>query len=234
MKKTIPILFILFALFTACTKEHLVNPATQKLVTVSLHPNYLVLPPSNWQHVLDGLATLRLTPQNSDTVTLSPISTTVNLKNTASYKQQVIAGIYDITLNTQSTAVADTFIRFTSKADHVPVSKDETIDLTATTTDGVITISTKLIDSTVTPTFKSGNQTAYNLGKANGYYFLYAKNATSGTITFSLSNGYQYMKDLTVRAMNQYDFIPVSNSYGELSIKSYPFNLTSSTKIRIN
>ncbi|WP_413666912.1 hypothetical protein ACEN9X_20565 [Mucilaginibacter sp. Mucisp86] len=234
MKKTIPIFFILFALFTGCTKEHSVNPAPQKLVTVSLHPNYLVLPPSNWQQVLGGSATLKLTPQNSDSVTLSSISTTVNLKDVASYKQQVVVGTYDVTLNTQSTAAVDTFIRFTSKADHVPINKDETIDLAATTTDAVITISTKLIDSTVTPTFKLGNQTTYNLGKANGYYFLYARDATSGTITFSLSNGYQYMKDLTVRAMNQYDLIPVSNSYGELSIKSYPFNITSSTKIRIN
>ncbi|SEO34026.1 hypothetical protein SAMN05192574_107130 [Mucilaginibacter gossypiicola] len=234
MKKTIPIFFILFALFTGCTKEHLINPAPQKLVTVSLHPNYLVLPPSNWQQVLGGSASLKLTPQNSDSVTLSSISTSINLKDAASYKQQVIAGTYDITLNTQSTAVADTFIRFTSKADHVPVNKDETIDLAATTTDGVITISTKLIDSTVTPTFKVGNQTAYNLGKTNGYYFLYVKDATGGTITFSLSNGYQYMKDLTDRAMNQYDLIPLSNSYGELSIKSYPFNTISSTKISIN
>lgn len=234
MKKTIPIFFVILWLFAGCKKEHSVNPPPQQLIAISLRPYVTVLLPSNWQQVLGGSAALRLVPQNNDTVTLSSIATTVNLKNTASYKQQVIAGTYDITLNTQSTAVADTFIRFTSKADHALINKDETIDLAATTTDGVITISTKLIDSTVTPTFKLGSQTPYNLGKANGYYFLYAKDATSGTITFSLSNGYQYMKDLTIRAMNQYDLTPIANSYGELSIKSHPFNFTSPTKIRIN
>lgn len=167
-------------------------------------------------------------------MTLSSISTILNLKNATSYKQQVIAGTYDITLNTQSTAVADTFIRFMSRANGVAINKDETVELAATTTDAVITISTKLIDSTVTPTFKSGNQTTYNFGKVNGYYFLYAKDATSGTIAFSLSNGYQYMKDLTLRAMNQYDLIPLPNSYGNLSITPHAFNFTASTKTRIN
>ncbi|MHB8208517.1 hypothetical protein [Mucilaginibacter sp.] len=233
MKKFLPVFLLAAALYSGCSKDKSVPIVTSKLVTVSVSPNLdATTTSSTWQQIIGGQGSLTIAPYNTDS--LSTITADINLTSAASYKQTVVSGTYNITLTTRDTAAVDTFVRFISAAGNVLINKEESIDLEATTNDGVITINTKLIDSTITPTFQLNPTAKYKFSKANGYFFLYVRNNISGVVSFSLSNGYQYMANVTVSAMNQYDLIPIANTYGQSIIKAHPFNLSSSTKIRLN
>jgi hypothetical protein len=218
------ILFILFAtviICNSCSKEHSTNPA-KNLFKVSIKPAVNAID-SAWQQVLGGEALISFIP---DTVNVSPIKDSLNLKSIASYNRQVLAGTYNISLSTESTAVADTFIRFNAQLNNFLINKDQAISFPATTNDGVITINKSLIAALTVPTFiPAGTNTVYNFGLANGCYFIYVTGASTGRITFAeVTSGYIYMNDLTITAMNQYDLSPILNTSGAV-VHLHPFHL---------
>lgn len=227
MKKQLFALFAVALIYSSCTKDHSINPTKNNSFKISFASTLSAAAVNNWEQVLGGEASAQFTPKNSDSLSLSAVKDDVDLKNIASYSYELIGGTYDISINTKSTAAADTFIRFTSVVKDFAVNKDQTITLPATTNDGVITISKSIIDTTVMPTFTpAGTGVAQNLGLANGYYFIYVKGATSGRLTFTeVTSGNLYLKDLKVTANNQYDISAKLNSLGAIVIHSYPFHL---------
>ena len=230
MKKLLPVLCAVIILYSGCSKDHADIPA-KKTFKISFKLTAASTANSSWQQILGGEALINFTPVNNDTVNASSVKDSLNLQNISTYVRSVFAGTYNISLNTESTAVADTFIRFTSQADSVAINKDLTINFPAVTNDGVITIDKKLTDTTVVPTFiPSGSTKALNFGKANGYYFIYVSGNTTGTISFvEATSGYTYMKQLTIAAMNQYDLSPILNSTS-LRVRQNMFRLVINTK----
>lgn len=230
MKKLLPGLCAVILLYSGCSKDHAAIPAknsfkiTAKLTAASIAN-------SNWQQVLGGEAFINFTPINNDTVNASTVKDSLDLKKVSTYVRKVFAGTYNVNLNTESMAVADIFIRFTSQADSVDINKDQTINFSAVTNDGVITIDKKLTDTTVVPTFiPAGTTEAINFGNANGCYFIYVTGNTTGTVSFvEAASGYTYMKQLTITAMNQYDLSPILNSTS-LRVRRNMFRLFINTK----
>lgn len=231
MKKLLPGLCAVIFLYTGCSKDYVAAPA-KSTFKINFKLTAASIANSTWQQVLGGEALINFKPVNNDTVTVSAVKDSLNLQNANTYVRSVFAGTYNVSLNTKSTAVADTFIRFTSQADSIAINKDQTINFPAVTTDGVITIDKKLADTTVVPTFiSSGTTKALNFGNANGYYFIYVTGNTTGTISFvEASSGYTYMKQLTITAMNQYDLSPILNT-SSLGVRRHPFNILINTKL---
>ena len=224
MRKTLFALFAVAIIYSSCSKDHSINPVTKSSFNVS----FLVDAASSaWRQVLGGEANLSFTAKSSDTLTASSVTDSLDLKNIAAYNKQVIAGTYDIALKTKSTAVADTFIRFTSQAKNVVINKDLAVSLTATTNDGVITISKKLVDSSTVPTFAAtGSGKVYNFGIANGYYFIYVTGSKGGKITFTeATTGDLFIENLTVSALNQYDLTATLTKTGSVVVHAHPFKL---------
>jgi hypothetical protein len=223
MRKTIFVLIIAI-IYSSCSKDHSVNPVKKNSFNVSFS---IDAASSTWQQVLGGQANLSFTAKGNDTLTASSLTDSLDLKNIGAYSKQVIAGTYDIALKTKSTAVADTFIRFTSQAKNVVIDKAVAISLAATTTDGVITISKKLVDSTTVPTFtatESGK--VYNFGVANEYYFIYVTGSKGGKITFTeATTGDLFIENLTVSALNQYDLTATLTKTGAVVVHAYSFKL---------
>ena len=226
MRKIQSILFATIILCAGCSKEQPVNTVKSDLFKVSIIPSVDAIANSTWQQVLGGEALINFTFANTDTLSALPIKDSLNLENAASYNKQILTGTYDITLKTESAAVADTFIRFNAQVTNLLINKDQAINFAATTNDGVITISKSMIDTLTVPTFTpTGTSTSRNFGFANGYYFIYVADATAGRITFTEStSGYQYMKDLTISALNQYDLSPILNTTS-IAVHLHHFNL---------
>jgi hypothetical protein len=217
-------------LYSSCTKEN--SPALVKTsFKITIKPSTAAIINSTWQQVIGGEALITFTPVNNDSLTISTNTDSLNLKNVAVYSKQLFAGTYNVALNTESKAVADTFIRFSSQVPNLAIKQDQAITFPATTNDGVITISKSLIDSTTVPTFiPAGASTALKLGKANGYYFIYVSDTVTGRIVFTeLTSGYTYMKDITVSAMNQYDLMPVLNTTS-ITVHLHAFNPNANIK----
>ena len=230
MKKLLPVLCAVILLYSGCSKDRANIPA-KKTFKINFKLTAASTANSGWQQVLGGEALINFTPVNNDTVNASAVKDSLNLKNVNTYIRSIFAGTYNVSLNTESTSVADAFIRFTSQVDSVTINKDLTISFPAVTNDGVITIDKKLTDTTVVPTFiPSGSTKALNFGNANGYYFIYVSGNTTGTISFvEATSGYTYMKQLTVAAMNQYDLSPILNSTA-LRVRQNMFRLLINTK----
>ena len=215
MKRFLLFLCAIAILYSSCSKDHVVNPKNT-LFKVSLFPKINDNAASTWQQVLNGEALLQFSALSNDTLTASAVKDSLSLKSISTYTRQLVAGTYNITLKTESKAVADTFIRFNAQAQNFVVNKDQAISLAATTTDGVITISESQVMASFKPTFTlSGSTTAINFGLANGYYFIYVTGASSGRITFtSATAGDLYLTDILVNALNQYDITAVPNTIG--------------------
>jgi hypothetical protein len=181
-----------------------------------------------WTHVLGGNATLTCNVKATDSdISLSSFTRSLVLDNSNSYTQQFVGATYDIALKTTSTTAADLFIRFNAAIADYKIDKDGTISLPATTTDGLITLNTAYADTTQVPTFTPGGTTnSVNLGKANGYYFLYVKGGISGRLTFTqAATGNFFIKDITVAALNQYDVLPKPNAAPGVVINAIPFKI---------
>jgi len=231
MRKNLLFLCVATMLYSSCTKDNAVNPTKNNTFKVSLAPNIRDDANSDWQQVLGGEANIQFAALSSDTLSAGTVKDSLNLKSINGYSRQLVAGAYNVTLATESTAVADTFIRFSALANNVAINKDQAISLNATTTDGVITISKSQVDSTIMPTFTpAGAATALNFGLANGYYFIYVKDATTGRINFTTATtGDLYLYDITVSALNQYDISAVLNT-NNVSVHRHLFRLKTIVK----
>ncbi len=231
MRKTLSVLFAIVVIYSSCTKDHAVTPAKTNSFKVSFKPSVEDVVNSSWQQVLGGEAYVGFTFQGADTLNASVVSDSLNLKNIATYSRLLLAGTYNITLATKSTAVADTFIRFNAQVNNFLINQNQAISLTATTNDGVITISKSMIAAGTVPTFTpAGTSTALNFGFANGYYFIYVTGNTTGRIAFTeATTGNQYLQDITVSSLNQYDLSPILNTSG-VAMQLHHFNLKADLK----
>jgi hypothetical protein len=211
-------------LFAGCSKDHSASPFKNNLFKVSITKPFATEPNGTWAQVLGGEAAIQFNAIASDSLTATAINDSINLNNIAAYKKQLIAGNYNISLQTKSIAVADTFIRFSAQANAVLINKDMPISLTGTSSDGVITISKKQVINSKRPTFTpAGTNNAYQFGLANGYYFIYVKNAITGRVIFTEpSTGDSYLKDISVSAMNQYDISAILHTTS-ISVRSNHF-----------
>ncbi|HEY8783188.1 MAG TPA: hypothetical protein VIM16_16295 [Mucilaginibacter sp.] len=228
MRKILLILFAGVILYSSCSKQHMLSPVKGSF-KITVRPTIADIANSTWQQVLGGEAIIAFNPLSADT--LSAVRDSLSLANVAGYSKQVFAGTYNITLNTESKAVADTFIRFNSAINTLTINQDQAISFPATTNDGVVTISKSLIDTTVVPTFTpAGSATVLKFGKAYNDYFIYVTGNTTGRISFvEATTGYTYLHDLTVSAMNQYDLSPIINPTG-VFVRLHPFQPKANNK----
>jgi hypothetical protein len=221
--KKISCLIAFAIILSGCTKERAANPNPQNpLVEISLAPILNDSPASNaWTQVLGGKAAISFQMSATDNLSASNIQDSVSLKDIATYKHDILAGNYTITLNRTNTIPADTFIRFNAQVKDLSINKDQAISLPATTTDAVITVSKSLIQDKAIPTFTDAvTGTAYKFRLANGYYYVYVKDASTGRMTFTeATSGDIYWKDITVAAQNRYDITLVPNKTNAVNIK---------------
>lgn len=225
MKKIITAIFASAIICSGCSKNHTETPVNSKTFKVSFKLAINAVISSTWQQVLGGRASIGFAAKNTDTLTVSSLTDSLDLSKLSTYTKPVISGTYDVSLKTKSTAVADTFIRFNALATNVVINKDVAINMQATTTDGVITISKKLIDSTTVPTFiPAGTNTTYNLGVANDYYFIYVSGSKAGKVTFTeASSGDLFIANVTVAANNQYNLTAIVTKTGSVVKHTYAF-----------
>jgi hypothetical protein len=201
-------------LAAGCSKDRSVKPLNNNPLKITVKPDFASAATGSWQQVLGGQAVLSFKPAANDSINISPTTDTLSLSKLSAYTQTLFPGIYNISLNTESTAVADTFVRFTSLVNDLPINQTQVVTLQATTNDGVITINKTYVDTTSAPTFvAAGTTTVQNLGQANGYYFIYVTGGATGRVTFvEPTSGYTYMADIAVTATNQYDLSPIINT----------------------
>lgn len=215
LKKILPLFFAVIAIASSCSKEKSITPVKNNLLKISLATTFNNATASTaWQQVLGGKAMVTFTAAGTDTLTVSPIKDSLDLKSITTYTKQIIAATYNITLNTTSIAVADTFIRFNASVNNLVFNQAQTVSLTANTNDGVITISKSIIGKNSAPTFTPAGGTAvYSFGLVNGYYFIYVKGAVTGRVSFTeATSGDLFLRDLKVDALNQYDISAVLNT----------------------
>lgn len=214
LKKILPLFFAVIAIASSCSKEQSIAPVKNNLFKISLATTFSnAAPGTSWQQITGGKAMVTFTAVGTDTLTVSPIKDSLDLKKITVYTKQIVAATYNITLNTTSIAAADTFIRFNASVNSLVFNQTQTVSLAATTNDGVITISKSIIGTNAAPTFTPAGGTAvYSFGLANGYYFIYVKGAVTGRLSFTEAiSGDLFLRDLTVDALNQYDISAVLN-----------------------
>jgi len=230
VKKTLILLCAIAITYCSCTKDRLLPKHNSFKISIKTNVNDVEANvPGAWTQVLGGSAQITFTKKNSDSVTVSPLTNTIDLANLTSLNWTLIGGAYDIELHTTDNAFAAHFIRFRASAKNVPVETDGPIAIPAVTTDGVITINKNAVDTTFVPTFKPEGGNTTNFSKANGYYFLYVQGFVSGKLTFTeATTGDVYMKNLEVVAGNQYDISAKLNSTNGIVINSIPFHLKAS------
>ncbi len=225
MKKSLAVFLGVVIMYYSCSKDNSVRTTAKNTYKVSVAPVVSSTVNSSWQQVLGGKAALTFAPVNADSLTLSGVNDSLNLNTISIYNKHVIAVTLNLTLQTQSKAVADTFIRFSAQAKNIVINKDQTLSLAATTFDGVVTIKRDFVDSLTVPTYVvDGSTDVQNFGLANGYYYIYVKGSASGKVTFTeTTTGLDYIKVLTVSALNQYDLSPIIGPHGAVKVQSFAF-----------
>jgi hypothetical protein len=215
-------------LLNSCAKSPASKEDTKPVtVTPQIAIHSLMLPNfsgSIWTPAMVGNVRLELDQVNSKDSVLSMIQDSASFANFSLYQKIVPKGTYNITYSSGTTAAADTFMRFSGQLKGLVVDKKQTLDLTASSNDGVITIDKNFIANGTVPAFKpdSGTKT-YKLGLSNGFYYLYVKGGVKGNINFvAKATGQTVGKQLSVKALNQLNMAVVNNK-GSLQIIFVPF-----------
>lgn len=182
---------------------------------------------STWRQMLGGVSTIQFKLHADGSV----VSDSLFMNNAAYYIKTLKTGIYDITFASKSTAVADSFIRFTATNLNYNLVSDGAINFSATTTDGVITIAPGYVKQNTIPTFKTADGKTYNFTNFfsdGNYWFIYVKNGTAGTLSLTESTTGQVLtQSITVSQNNQYNVVvqPQTNSVKGLTLSFAAFNL---------
>ncbi|HEY8931398.1 MAG TPA: hypothetical protein VIM55_19500, partial [Mucilaginibacter sp.] len=120
------------------------------------------------------------------------------------------------------------------------VESKQAVSLTATSTDGLITIGQSFIQDKTRPEFKpDGSNVSYKMGFSNGFYYLYIKGGITGSLSFAEKTSQQVVtKKLDIATLKQYN-IEVTKVNGVLQINFAPFKynqvvVNSSTLVTIN
>jgi|GEM_PF-1310897 len=182
---------------------------------------------SSWPNVFSGNAYVQY---SSRTVGIGIIKDTISILNTTNYKRNLINDTYDISLSiSPTTHLADTFIRFSAIDTGYVINKSGPINFQGITSDAVITMATSTVASGSKPTFNIGTGTStqkFQFGTSNGYYFLYVKGNTNGTLSLTVPSGQNLNRTLTVTPNVQYNAVVSQTSIiGPLAITFAPFSL---------
>lgn len=205
--------FILLTMFAACKKDTVEEILGR--ITIEKVSN-IPFNDTPWQHVFGGIAGVEYI-RNSTEV----IKDSLDLSQLATYQKTLELGTYDVKLTTKSTATADTFIRFSAELKGLVVDKGHAISLSATTTDGLVTISKDFVKDNTTPVFSTSDALAgsYKMGQANGFYFIYVKGGQAGKVSFiSRETDDPISKELTVDKLNHYNLVVMTNGSSSISV----------------
>lgn len=242
MKRYSPLIMLLASLLIyGCTKElSPVDPPVVPAFTVkdiSL-PQFIN---STWSNVLGGEMLIKLDKLDATGAVTTTINDSVAYNNIATYTKDLASGTYNATITSSSHSAADTFIRISAQVKSLSVTDKTAASLTATTNDGLITIGKNLVQDGAIPSFKTDSGANYKFGLANGFYFLYVKGGTNGTLTFTAqANGQTETlnKHLSIVTLTQYN-VALQTANGSLNITFAPFaynqvQVSSSTLLTIN
>lgn len=228
-------------LIYGCTKElSPVSPPLEPAFTVKA----ISLPQftnSNWSNVMGGEMLIKLDKLDATGAVTTTINDSVAYNNIATYSKALASGIYNATVTSSSGRVADTFIRVSAQIKSLSITDKEAASLTAVTNDGLITIGKNLVQNGTVPSFKSDSGANYKFGLANGFYFLYVKGGTNGTLTFTAqANGQTETlnKRISMVTLNQYN-VALQSANGSIKIVFTPFaynqvQVSSSTLLTVN
>ena len=150
----------------------------------------------SWNHIFGGTGTLTFT--NTSTSNGNDSIYTVDMTDFAAngLTKTLINGTYDVTL-TMDESTPVTYVPV-SATNNFNLSGDTNLALTATTTYGMILLDPYLIDASVSPIFATGG-TDYTLIQDQGYYYLYAPDGVTGTLTVKESLfGQTVSKEVTI------------------------------------
>lgn len=203
-----------------CSKktDHPVIPVTPEISVQSIsYPSFIN---STWNNVNGGPIVIKFDKVNDKDSVLSTTNDSTYFTSLSTYSKILGKGTYDITVSSKNTiALADTFIRFNAKIKSYLVENKQAVALTATSTDGLITIGQSFIQDGTVPVFKtdSGSIT-YKMGLVNGFYYLYIRGGVKGSISFkSKASGQSVTKTLSVVTLNQLNMEVVTNK-GPLTV----------------
>ncbi|MDB4902329.1 MAG: hypothetical protein JWQ63_1610 [Mucilaginibacter sp.] len=221
------LLSIILFIFNGCKKDgsnnNVVTPVVPGISIQSIsYPSFVS---STWNNVLGGNVSLEFDLLNTNDSVSSKIIDSTALKNISTYNKTLTKGNYNIYLSSKNqTSVADTFIRFNAQIKSYSLAAQQSLSLTATTNDGLITIAQSFVQNNTVPTFKADlGSTVYKLGVINGFYYLYVKGGTSGAITFTSKASNQTLtKSLNIVTLNQYN-LAVQTNKGSLQVVFAPF-----------
>jgi len=242
MKKYSPLMMLLASLLIyGCTKE--LSPSSP-LVVPAFTVKDISLPQfinSTWSNVMGGEMLIKLDKLDATSAITTTINDSVAYNNIAAYSKTLASGTYNATITSSSRSVADTFIRISAQIKSLSITDKEAASLTATTNDGLITIGKNLVQNGTVPSFKSDSGATYKFGLANGFYFLYIKGGTNGTLAFTAqANGQTETlnKHLSIVTLNQNN-VALQSANGSLNIMFAPFaynqvQVSSSTLLTIN
>lgn len=167
-----------------------------------------------WDHVFGGTGTIVFT----NTSTVTPIDSTYTLDMgdfaTNGLSKTLINGDYDVNLTMDDTTPVP-YVPV-SATDDFSLSNDSDLVLNANTTYGMVLLNPYLVDTSVTPIFSTGG-TDYALVQDQGYYFLYAPDGITGTITIQESLfGQTVSKEITIASttIDALELAPVTSSAG--------------------
>ncbi len=244
MKKYLYLIIILLAfLFNGCKKDNN-NKTIPPVPSISIQSvNYPSFTNSTWINTIGGEVLLQFDLLNTGGTVASTITDSSNINSIGLYNKILKAGTYDVYVSTKNqVTVADTFLRFNAQIKGLSLSDKQAVSLTASTTDGLITISQSFVSNNVAPAFKpDSGSTSYKFGIANGFYYLYVKGGTKGTVSFTAKAGTQtenVTKSLNVVTLNQYN-LAIQTNKSTLQVVFAPFaynqtSVSSSTLLTIN
>jgi len=239
------ILLVIPFIFNGCKKDN-----TNRIVIVPVIPsisiqtvNYPSFINSTWTNVIGGQALFQYDLLNASGAVSTTTKDSTNLSNISSYSKILTTGTYDIYVSSKNqTTAVDTFIRFNAQIKALSVSGKQALSLTATTNDGLITIGQSFVKNNTIPTFKpDSGATSYKFGIVNGFYYLYVKGGTKGTVNFTAKAGTQtevVSKNLNIITLNQYN-LAIQTNKSTLQVIFVPFAynqvaVSSSTLLTVN
>jgi len=243
MKKYILLLVpaILFIL-NGCKKDGSNNTTPPVVPGISIQSvSYPSFANSTWNNVIGGTALIQFDLLGSGGTVTSTIKDSTNLQNIDTYIKTLSKGTYNIYVSSKNqSAAADTFMRFNAVLKSYSVNAQQALSLTATSTDGLITIGQSFVAGNTVPTFKTDTGTkTYKFGLSNGFYYLYVKGGLKGSVSFTSKTGNQtFTKSLSITALTQYN-MALQTVNGSLQVVFVPFvynqvAVGSSTLVTVN
>ncbi|WP_439695963.1 hypothetical protein ACFGVS_24645 [Mucilaginibacter sp. AW1-7] len=187
MKKYFPILFpVLLFMISGCSKskEPVITVDPELSIQDIKLPSFLN---SSWVNVAGGTLLVKIDAAANAPGGQASVTDSLTFSNLASYHKKLAEGHYDINISSKyQTAIADTFLRFNAQINNYDLAKSRAVSLTASTTDGLITIAKSYIADNTIPFFTSqGASKQYKMGLSNGFYYIYVKAGATGSVAFT-------------------------------------------------